>query len=127
MAVLWLIPGLPLWLWFIAMEGGWLLTSTFSHVGGLGVGLIALRTVGADRTTPIYAVIWYLVSQLICRVFTPAESNVNIAHRVYEGFEHMFSAYWQYWLATTAMVVAGAWLLGLVLQKTFPRPATGPS
>lgn len=119
-AVIWLIPGVPIWVWFVVMRGGWLWTSLFNHVGGLAIALIALRRVRAGRRTWIHAVTWYFTMQLISRLTTPAELNVNISHKVYEGFETWFSEYWQYWLATTSLVVVGAWLLGAFLFKIFP-------
>ncbi len=122
LAVFWLIPGLPLWIWFMVMKGGWLLTSTFSHVGGLVVGLMALKKVRADRSTWLYAVAWYLFLQVICRLFTPAELNVNVAHKVYSGWENAFSRYWQFWLATTLLTTAGSWIEGQILLKLVPPP-----
>jgi hypothetical protein len=120
-AVLWLIPGLPLWVWFVVIvDNGWLLTSTFSHVGGLAVGLWAFHRVRAAGPTWMYATAWYLGVQQLCRVFTPPDLNVNVSHRIYQGYETMFAAYWQYWAATTAMVASGLFLLGLVTRRLFP-------
>ena len=42
--VFWLIPGLPLWIWFTVMKGGWLFTSSLSHLGGLLIGVTAALT-----------------------------------------------------------------------------------
>lgn len=118
LAVIWLIPGLGLWFWFVVMEGGWLWTSFFSHVGGLSIGLLALREVGAGRWTWLYSTIWYVAVQQLCRMVTDPELNVNVAHRPYEGFEGM--AYREYWILTTLLVVVGAWLTGMTLLKLFP-------
>jgi len=85
LAVFWLIPGLPLWIWYMVLRGGWLLTSTFTHVGGLVVGLFALSKIRADRRAWLYAFAWYLLAQQISRLTTPAELNVSAAHHIYTG------------------------------------------
>lgn len=123
-AVIWLIPGLPLWFWFVVLQGGWLLTSSLSHVGGLIVGLIAINRVKASRWTWIHASLWYVAVQQLCRMITPPELNVNVAHRPYEGFGGLFSRYWEYWLVTTLMVIAGLWLLGTAMMKLAPPSET---
>jgi hypothetical protein len=120
LAVFWLIPGLPLWIWYMVLRGGWLLTSTFTHVGGLVVGLFALSKIRADRRAWLYAFAWYLLAQQISRLTTPAELNVNAAHRIYTGWENVFNAYWQFWLLSTLMVGVGLWVMGLMLLKLWP-------
>ena len=119
-AAVWLIPGLFVWYWFVVRAWGLVLTSTLAHLGGLAVGMFALAHVRIARKTWLYALAWYLFVQLVCRFFTPAALNVNVAHRVYEGWEGTFSVYWQFWLATTAIVAAGLWLLVLLLAKLWP-------
>jgi len=126
LAVFWLIPGLPLWLWYVVMRGGWLLTSSFAHVGGLIVGLIALARVRVSRWSWLSATAWYLLVQQVCRMFTPAALNVNLAHQIYGGWENVFSSYWQYWLATTAAVGVGMWLMGIILVKLLPPRTASP-
>jgi hypothetical protein len=123
-AVLWLILGLPLWLYFVVLRGEWLLTSSLAHVGGLAVGLFALAKVRADRWSWLCACAfaWFLFLQQVCRWVTPAELNVNVAHRIYSGWEQVFSAYWQFWLATAAAVGTGLWVMGTILSKLLPSP-----
>lgn len=120
LAVIWLIPGLALWFWFVVMEGGWLWTSFFSHVGGLLIGLFAMREVRGGRWTWLYASIWYLVVQQLCRMITDPELNVNVAHRPFEDFAEMFGSYREYWILTTLLVVVGSWLLGMAMMELFP-------
>ena len=119
-ATVWLIPGLFVWYWFVVRVWGLVPTSTVAHLCGLTVGLIALARVRVERQTWLHALAWYFFVQLVCRLFTPAALNVNVAHRVYEGWGGAFSAYWQFWLATTALVAAGLWLLVLLLSKLWP-------
>jgi hypothetical protein len=120
-SVPWLLFGLPLWIWDMTqmgLIGG--LTSFGTHIGGLLVGLLALSKMGYARKSWLYALLWYLVVQQVCRMVTPVELNVNIAHQVYYGWETIFSVYWQYWLVTTLTAGVFLWLIGRLLLKLFP-------
>jgi len=123
MATVWLIPGLPLWLFEVVRNGGWLFTSFLTHIGGLIVAIVAVRSVRAGKWSWLHALVWYLVMQALSRAFTSPFWNVNVAHRIYGGYETVVSQYWQFWLLTTAMVAAGLWVLGFLLLKLFPPRA----
>lgn len=125
-AVIWLIPGLFIWLCFVVLPGEWRLTSGIAHIGGLLVELVAMARVRASPRTWLYGLGWYLLVQQVCRLFTPAELNVNVAHQVYAGWEQVVSAYWQYWLSTTLMVAAGLWVTGIILLKLWPPSVSLP-
>ncbi len=89
-SVPWLMFGLPLWIFNVAQVGiigG--VTSFGTHVGGLIIGLIALSKMTYNKDIWIYALGWYLILQQVCRMITPPELNVNIAHSVYLGWEAM--------------------------------------
>jgi hypothetical protein len=120
MATVWLIPGLPLWLFEVVRNGGWLFTSFLTHIGGLIVALVVMRSVRAGKWSWLHALVWYLIMQLLSRALTSPFWNVNVAHRIYGGYETVVSQYWQFWLLTTAMVAAGLWVLGFILLKLFP-------
>lgn len=119
-ATFWMITGLFIWICYVVAGGEWILTSLFIHVGGVIVGLVALHIVRADRTAWLYALAWFLLVQQVSRMVAPTELNVNVAHRVYDGMDKYFSAYWQYWLASTMGVAIGLWMLGVTLWKMFP-------
>lgn len=119
-ALIWLLPGLPIWLWFVVKPGWWILTSFFAHAGGLTVGLIAIHRVRASRWMWLQALVWYLLVQEICRLFTPRELNVNGGHLIFPEFEIAFSAYWQFWIVGTLVVAVGLWTIGFALLKLFP-------
>ena len=121
-AVIWSIPGLVVWFRYVVMGWGAFASSALVHVGGLIVGLIALKQARVDRKTWLYAFAWYLVLQVVSRLVTPVEMNVNVAHKVYNGWQQVFSAYWKFWLVMTLVVAAVLWLLGLVLRKLWPAP-----
>ncbi len=117
----WLIFGLPLWIWDMTQLGIIAaLTSFGTHIGGLLVGLFALYKIRADRKSWLYALAWYLIAQQVCRMITPLELNVNLAHNIYQGWEEMFPTYWQYWLATTSLAGVALWIIGAILLKLFP-------
>ena len=119
-AVLWLIPGLPLWIMESIQTGEVSFTSVLTHLGGLALGLILLYRVRSARWTWLYAMIWYLALQQICRMASPEALNVNIAHRMRAGWEGVFSAYWQYWLFTSLLALGGLWGVNRILQLLFP-------
>jgi hypothetical protein len=129
LAVLWAIPGLPLWLFEVVLHGGWLVTSFLTHIGVLMVGFPALYKVRADRRTWLHALVWFLFMQQASRMFTRPDNdpnwNVNVAHRIYGGYENIVSEYWQFWALTTLMVAAGLWVLGWILLKLFPPRSDG--
>jgi hypothetical protein len=120
-SVLWLVYGLPLWLWNLTEFGLASVTSLGTHLGGLAIGLFVLSRVRMERRIWLYALLWFLIVQQVCRLATPAELNVNIAHNVYFGWESMFSTYGQYWLFTTISAGIGLWIFEIVLLK-FWRP-----
>ena len=123
-AAMWSIPGVVIWFRYVVMEWGLIGSSFSAHVGGLIVGLLALRKVRVDRTAWLYCLGWFLILQLVSRVTTPVEMNVNASHTVYQGWQQIFTAYWKFWLVMTLLVAMGFWLLGLVLNTLWPaRPA----
>lgn len=127
-AVIWSVPGFFIWLryvvseWFnyATLDWGAVTSSTLAHVGGLTVGFVALRCVRADRRAWIYALLWYLAIQLLSRLVTPAELNVNVSHQIYQGWEGRFSSYFKFWIVLTIAVGASMWLLGWGLEKICP-------
>ena len=119
-AVIWLIPGLVVWFFYVALSWGLVLSSTLAHVGGIVVGMMVLKKVRMDRVAWLYALGWYLLIQLISRLITPAAMNVNVSHTIDPGWQETFGAYWQFWLVLTLLTAFILWLIGLVLHKLWP-------
>ena len=119
-AAIWTIPGLVVWFVYVLLPSGFLLTSTMAHVGGFVVALIVLRKVRVDRMAWLYAFIWYLVLQAISRLMTSPDANVNVAHRIYYGWESAFGSFWKFWVVMTLLVAVGLWMIGSLLSFFWP-------
>jgi hypothetical protein len=140
-AVMWMVPGLLVWLVYVVPTWGMVLTgnsrlseiygvvsSTLAHVGGIAVGLVALRRIRMDGRAWLYAFVWYFIVQLFSRLLTPVAMNVNLSQKIQDGWEQSFSSYWKFWLVLSSLVGGAAWLLGFILQRLWPdRIAAGES
>ena len=135
-AVIWSMPGVVVWCLYVVPTWGTLvagkmsagefygvISSTLAHLGGLSVGILALRTVGMNQITWFYAFIWYFIVQFASRLVTPVAFNVNLAQRIQDGWEGMFGSYWKFWLVLSSGVALGLWLLTLLLKKLWPAKA----
>lgn len=114
-AVIWMVPGLVVWFFYVVVAWGIFLSSTLAHLGGIIVGMIALRRVRMDRTAWIYALVWYFAIQLLSRLITPAALNVNVAHAVDPKWQQTFNSYWKFWIVLTIITVALLWFINVVL------------
>ncbi len=116
-AVIWMVPGLVVWFFYVVVAWGIFLSSTLAHLGGIIVGMIALRRVRMDRTAWVYALFWYFAIQLLSRLITPATLNVNVAHAVDPKWQQTFNSYWKFWIVLTLITVVLLWFLNVVLYK----------
>ncbi len=132
-SVMWMVPGLIVWCIYVVPTWGPLLTGQFTwselfavmssslaHFGGITIGLVALRRIGMDKHAWLYAFGWYFIMQLLSRLLSPAGMNVNVAHRVQDGFEQSFNSYWKFWLLLTTLVGIGCWLLAFGFHRVWP-------
>jgi hypothetical protein len=137
-AVIWMLPGLAVWALYVVPTWGMLLagegsrsqfygvmSSTLAHVSGLAVGLIVLRKVRMNGKAWFYALLWYFVVQLLSRLLTPAALNVNLSHRIQEGWEQTFTSYWKFWCVLTFLTGVCLWVFGFLLEKLWP-PTRSP-
>jgi hypothetical protein len=116
-AVIWMFPGLVVWFVYVMLAWGLFLSSTLAHVGGLAVGILGVKRVGMDRAAWRYALGWYLLVQFLSWLFTAANLNVNVAHKVGPGWEETFDAYWKFWLVLTLLTAIVLWSIGAVLHR----------
>lgn len=124
-SAIWTIPGLLVWFLYVVLAWGVFLTSTLAHIGGIAVAAIALKTYRLDRNSWIYAFGWLLVMQVVSRLFTAPELNVNLAHAVQPGWERTFTSYWSFWLALTFVSALVLWVSGLVWRRLWPAVEPG--
>lgn len=119
-SAIWTIPGLGIWFWFVWLQGSTAWSSTLAHVGGIIVGLFVLSRVRMDRIAWLYAFAWYLLIQIVSRLITPPDMNVNVVFKVQPGWEGAFSSLWKFWLVMTLVVAAVLWSIGMVLSWIWP-------
>ncbi|HXD31680.1 MAG TPA: hypothetical protein VN643_11210 [Pyrinomonadaceae bacterium] len=130
-AAIWAVPGLFIWWRYVVSEWfgyatlDWLAVaaSTLAHIGGLTIGLLALKRVRIDQITWFYSFIWYLAVQLLSRLVTRAELNVNLSYSIYSGWETVFQSYLRFWLMLAVLVAGGLWLLTWAFHKLWPEPS----
>ena len=120
-AAIWTIPGIFTWFFFYVLPWGVFLSSVLVHAGGLVVAAIALKGYRMDRSSWVYAFGWLLLMQLISRLFTAFELNVNLAHAMQPGWERTFSSYWTFWLVLTIATAAVLWASGLLRRALWPE------
>jgi hypothetical protein len=123
-AIIWTVPGVVIWLLYVVLDWGVFFTSTLAHVGGLIVGMFVLRQIGMARLTWAYAFVWFLAVQILSRVFTAPELNVNLAHKIQPGWESRFGAYWEFWAVLVIVIGVTLWVLEKTLSRLWPAGET---
>jgi hypothetical protein len=119
-ACLWMVPGLAIWIRFVVLEWGVFFSSVLAHVGGILVGAVALKRVGMDGRSWLFAFGWGLLIQILSRLLTAPDLNVNLAHRIQPGFEQVFASYWQFWITGILATAFLLWVLGFLLARLWP-------
>jgi len=100
---LFLCVGTPLWVMYLAGGGEFYPTSCFPHIGGLAIGLFAVRRWGLPSGTWWKAVVALVALILLCRLLTPSQANVNVAFAIYPGWEKTFPSHLIYLVTMMAM------------------------
>ena len=117
---IWTIPGLGIWFWYVWLTGSTGFSSTLAHVGGIIVGLFVLSRVRMDRIAWLYALVWYLFMQVVSRLLTQPELNVNVVYTIQPGWKNEFGSFWKFWLVMTLLIGVALWAIGLVLSWIWP-------
>jgi hypothetical protein len=105
------------------LDGGEIIPSSFlSHLGGLALGVLAVRRLGWAPGAWWMALAGQVAMLLVSRVVTPAERNINLAFRVWEGWEDWFPSYALYFYTLLALSGAGY----LALTWIFRQIRVGP-
>jgi len=111
----WLGLGFPIWVLYLSSGGEFIFTSFLTHAGGMLAALFFLRTFHPPRLAWVRAFFALVVLHLISR-FTPPLENVNLAHRVGDGWNGIFPDFRLY-LLFMASVAAASFLLLEFLAK----------
>ena len=102
---LWLMLGIPLWVLNLLTGADLIATSTLTHVGGMIVAVVGFASLPMPRYAWAAATAGLIALVQLSRWATPAHANVNIAFKVWEGWETTFPSYFRYSLMLLAMAV----------------------
>jgi hypothetical protein len=112
-----LMLGNPLWVLDLVSGGQLIPTSLLTHVGGLILGVRAVRKDGWPAGTWYRAMIAMALLTLVSRVTTPRAANVNLAFSVHRGWESMFPTHAHYLLFFTVLCGATFALTELIARR----------
>lgn len=104
-----LLVGLPIWVFDVFATGDFHVFSVFTHVVSPLVGVLVGRQLGANRHVFWQTLAFYLLLQLLARLFTPAAQNINVAFDIYAPVKKLFPNFWIYSL--TNLIGLMAWVV----------------
>jgi hypothetical protein len=123
--VLWLGMGNIFWAINLASGGELEPTSFLTHLGGLAVGLYGIKKLGLPRLAAPMALAALLALQRMTPWFGAPEENVNLAFRVWTGWERTFPSYLRYEVFLFAQAGVVFALLQWWLRKFLAAPSPG--
>lgn len=100
--MLWLVIGNAFWILYLGTGGEFLPTSLLTHAGSFVIGLVGLNRFGVVPGTWWRAALGLIPLHLAAR-FTPPAENVNLAHRVDQGWASVFPVHSTYVLFVFAL------------------------
>lgn len=122
----WLALGNSLWVLDVSTGGLLILTSILTHVGGLWLGLRAVRRHGFPARSWVFAWLAMLGLVGLTRLTTPRAANVNLAFAVFPGWEKYFSTYPRYFAFLCLLCAGSYWLTERVARSLLSRRAPPP-
>jgi hypothetical protein len=114
--------GVPLWLLDLATGGEFVPTSAGTHLGGLAVGVAAVRRLGWPTGTWRRALAASIGLLGVTRLVTPPAANVNLVFAVAGGWEARFPSHAAY----LALMIAGAGAVFFIAERLARRRAVAP-
>lgn len=117
--LLWACFGLPIWLLYSFTGGEFMPTAALTHIGALVLGIYGVRMLGWPRGAAWKAAAAYLALWAVTRLATPASANINLAFRVYPGWESRFPSYPLYF-GTLFSLGAVVFVIGDFLFRMIP-------
>jgi len=112
-----LLIGLPIWLFDVAVQGGFHAFSILTHVVSPALGLYLCRRLGFSQRAPWYTLGYYIALQVVARLFTPAADNINVAFDIYAPVKSFFPNFWAYSLVN----MVGLFVFAVALRRTWFR------
>jgi hypothetical protein len=103
--LLWSCFGLPIWLIYTFTDGEFMPTAALTHLGAFFIGIYGMRLLGIPRGSAWTALAAYIGLWVLTRLLTPESANVNLAFRVWPGWEDRFPTYPIY---VATLLVSGA-------------------
>lgn len=115
--VVWLALGNILWCINLAGGGEFICTSQLTHLGGLLIGLWYARRAGFPRGSWLKALAGIAALHVLSGFVTPAAENINLAFRVFEGWEKIFPDFQVYRLFLLAVSAVLFYAVELALRS----------
>ncbi len=123
-SICWLAFGTPMWLLDLLGGGSWMLASLTTHLGGLAVGIFAMRQLGWPPGSWLGAVLGHIGVMGLARLLTPASFNVNLVFAVWPGWEHLFPSHGLYLVGLAVLASSSYYVLErLALRLMAPAKA----
>ena len=113
-----LIIGLPIWVFDVAVQGGFHMFSIFTHVVSPALGYYLCRQLGFSRHVPWFTLSYYVTLQIVARLTSSPAENINVAFAVYAPVKSLFSNFYFYSLVN----MSGLFAFTLVM-KNFAHPS----
>lgn len=98
---LWLVVGLVLWVWEIVVTRHIRssFVTSFTHIVGFFLAYYSMKEVGHyPHAVWPWAGLFFIIMQVVSRLTTPKELNVNVAHDIHRAMASLFRNYYSYWL-----------------------------
>lgn len=113
-----MILGLSAWLMNIAVNNGFEEpVSYITHFSFAAAALYIFVCIPVGRRLWAGCFCWWLLCQLLSRLFTPPELNINLAFSIWPGWERMFSNFFSFWCFTNI----GCLVFLFVMNKLISR------
>jgi hypothetical protein len=114
---LWLALGVPLWILNVFTRNEFMLTSTFSHLGGLAIAIYGFKYLKMPRLAWAAATAGLVLLGWFSRLVTPEHANVNLSFSVWKGWEETFPSYFWYAILLLAAAVASFLILEFFVRR----------
>ena len=114
----WLALGNILWCINLAGGGEFIFTSQLTHLGGLLIGLWYAHLAGFPRGSWLKALSGLTALHMLSGFVTPAKENINLAFRVFAGWEKIFPHFQVYRLFLLAASAALFYTLERALRRS---------